>query len=274
MSDETFQALAVFITLNLGIKMPLEKKTMLQARILKRLRALHISTFEEYCELLFSKKGIRDELPHLFDVTTTNKTDFFREPGHFEFLATELLPNFCSYKPCSHEDPVVFWSAGCSTGEEPYTLAIVLEEFKLGNPWFHYVILASDISTQVLATAKKAIYREDKIEPVPYELRKKYLLKSKDNTEKLVRIIPRLRSKIRFFRLNLMEDKFILPSKVDIIFCRNVMIYFSKEIQSQLVMKFHAVLKSKGFLFTGHSETLVNLNLPFQLIIPTVYQKK
>jgi len=252
--------------------MPPAKKTMLEARLQKRLKALGLNTFEEYADFVFSAAGKGDELIHLIDVVTTNKTDFFREPVHFDYLVKSAIPSLIDSRDAGIRNPLKIWSAGCSTGEEPYTLAMVLSEFTASNPGFRTSILASDISTAVLSKARNAIYAEDRVDTIPLHLKKKYLLRSKDSSKSLVRIAPQLRTMVNFRRLNFMED-FGLHEQMDIIFCRNVIIYFDKPTQERLLNRFHQQLVRGGFLFLGHSETLNGLNVPLTPVASTVYCK-
>ncbi len=271
--DREFQRFSRFIYDNVGIKMPPVKKTMLEARLQKRLKALGITTFEEYGEFVFSPEGRATELIHLIDVVTTNKTDFFREPGHFDFLVKTVLPSVLLARGDVLRDPVRIWSAGCSTGEEPYTLAMVLSEFAVGRPDFRVAITASDVCTQVLQTAKTAIYPEERTDPIPLNLKKKYLMRSREKAKSLVRIAPKLRSLITFRRINFMDDDLGIAEKMDIIFCRNVVIYFDKPTQQTLMQKFHRQLRPGGYLFIGHSETLSGLEVDFKAVASTVYRK-
>lgn len=271
--DREFQLFSNFIYDNVGIKMPPAKKTMLEARLQKRLKALGIRSFEEYGDYVFSQEGRATELIHLIDVVTTNKTDFFREPAHFDFMVKTALPTILEARGDVLRDPVRIWSAGCSTGEEPYTLAMVLSEFAIGRPDFRAAITASDICTQVLQTAKTAIYPEERTDPIPLNLKKKYLLRSRDKSRSLVRISPKLRSLVSFRRINFMDDNFGVAEKMDIIFCRNVVIYFDKPTQQTLMRKFHKQLKPGGYLFIGHSETLSGLDVDFTPVASTVYRK-
>ena len=165
------------------------------------------------------------------------------------------------------------WSAACSTGEEPYTLAMVLSESVRQYPGLDYAVLATDISTKVLEKAASAVYETDSIEPIPIELRKKYLLKSRDKSQKIFRITPELRQKVTFRRLNLMENDFIVPEPLHVIFCRNVMIYFDLATQERLIRRFHHLLAPGGYLFMGHAESLHNLNVPLRYAAPTIYRK-
>lgn len=273
LSDREFHRFSAFIYDHAGIKMPPAKKTMLEARLQKRLKANSIATFEEYSDFVFSQEGRATELIHLIDVVTTNKTDFFREPGHFDFMVKTALPTILQQRGDVLRDPVRIWSAGCSTGEEPYTLAMVLSEFAENRPDFRAVITASDICTQVLQTAKAGIYPEERTDPIPLNLKKKYLLRSREKAKSLVRISPKLRSLVSFRRLNFMDDDFGISEKMDIIFCRNVVIYFDKKTQQTLMRKFYKQLKPGGYLFIGHSETLSGLDVDFKAVASTVYRK-
>jgi chemotaxis protein methyltransferase CheR len=274
LSDREFQKFSAFIYDNAGIKMPPAKKTMLEARLQKRLKANSIHSFEEYSNFVFSQEGCASELVHLIDVVTTNKTDFFREPGHFDFMVKTALPNILQAREGESRDPVRIWSAGCSTGEEPYTLAMVLSEYAIGRHDFCVAITASDICTQVLQTAKTAIYPEERTDPIPLNLKKKYLMRSREKNRSLVRISPKLRSLVTFRRINFMDDDLGLSEKMDIIFCRNVVIYFDKPTQQTLMRKFHKQLRPGGYLFIGHSETLSGLDVNFKAVASTVYRKE
>jgi len=267
MSDLAFSFFSRFINSTCGIKMPASKKTMLEGRLRRRLRALKLASFEDYLEYLSSAKGAKTEIVHILDEVTTNKTDFFREASHFDFLMTKALPALAS----SHKK-IRIWSAGCSTGEEPYTLAMVLSEFGERNG-LPFSILATDVSTKVLQKAKRAVYSHDRIEPIPPPFRRKYLLRGRGERDGLIRIKPELRSKVQFMRLNLMDPGFELSEPVQIIFCRNVMIYFDPPTQKNLVRKFCMCLPPDGYLFTGHSEMLYGFNLPLTQVAPTIYRR-
>jgi chemotaxis protein methyltransferase CheR len=273
LSNREFSRFAEFIYDQCGIKMPPAKKTMLEARLQKRLRTLGMATFQDYADFLFSHEGAGLELVHLIDVVTTNKTDFFREPAHFDYLVAKALPELAESRGIGFRKGLSLWSAGCSSGEEPYTLAMVLAEFAEQNPGFSYSILATDICTTVLDKAKLAIYGEDRVEPVSLPLKRKYLLRGKGGQKGLVRIAPELRSRIRFRRLNFMDEDFGLREPLDIIFCRNVIIYFDKRTQERLLNKFCRHLIPGGYLFMGHSETLSGLDVPLVQVASTIYRK-
>ncbi|MEF2145892.1 MAG: protein-glutamate O-methyltransferase CheR [Desulfovibrionaceae bacterium] len=269
LSNKDFQLLAELITTQLGIKMPPGKKTMLEARLHKRLRTLSMSSYSEYLAYLFDEEGQRDELPHLFDAVTTNTTHFFREPKHFDVLCNSVLPQLL---PRLGGRPLRVWSAGCSTGEEPYTLAMVLSMYAERVGGLRFDILATDISTRVLETALRAVYVMDKIADIPAESQRRYLLRSRDRAKRLVRIVPELRESVRFRKLNFMEP-FHLDQPRDVVFCRNVVIYFDRETQEQLFRRIAGQIVPGGFLFIGHSESLAGMDVPLQAVAPTVYRK-
>ena len=274
MSYGDFTRMSRLIYEKCGIKMPDAKKTMLEARLGKRLKEMKMCSFHEYCNYLFSCKGKERELVIMIDLVTTNKTDFFREPAHFDHMLHKILPEWISNRASLSAKKLKVWSAGCSTGEEPYTLAMVLCELAAECPGFDFNIMATDISTRVLETAVRGIYEEEKVIPVPMDLKKKYLLKSKDKKSGLVRIVPELREKIRFRRLNFMDTEFGFNEKFDIIFCRNVVIYFDRETQERLLNKFCSLMAMDAHLFMGHSETINGLDVPLVMVYPTVYRKK
>jgi chemotaxis protein methyltransferase CheR len=269
-SAKDFDRFSRLIYSECGIKMPPHKKSMLEARMRKRLRALEFTSYEQYSDYFFQLADHAQELVHLIDEVTTNKTDFFREPAHFDFLTRTALPQLVA-AGAGVERPLRLWSAGCSSGEEPYTLAMVLSEFAQECPGFRFEILATDISTKVLDKARLAIYRSERIEPVPAPLRNKYLLRSKDPEQNQVRIAPELRQTVTFRRLNFMGEDFGISHSMDIIFCRNVIIYFDRPTQQRLLQRFCHVQRSGQFLFMGHSETLSGMDLPLKQMAPAVY---
>lgn len=266
-----FNKLSSFIFKHYGIKLPPSKKTMLEGRLQKRLKLLSMSSFKDYCDYVFSTEGQKLELIHMIDVITTNKTDFFREAVHFDFLINTILPGFI--KEHSFSTPFKIWSAGCSTGEEPYTLAMVLSEFAEKNCQFSFNTFATDLSSRVLNTASTAVYAEEKAATIPVQLKRKYLLKSKDVKNKTVRIVPELRAKINFDRLNFIDSDFSQVEIFHAIFCRNVLIYFDRSTQEKVIKKLCSKLEPAGFLFLGHSESIVNMDLPLVQIQPTIFQK-
>ncbi len=272
LTDDQFARLSRFIESELGIRMPPAKKIMLESRLQKRIRALRLASFEDYLDFVFSEDQKEAELIHMIDAVTTNKTDFFRESDHFEVLLQQLLPKH-HMEGWGKRSPLKAWSAACSTGEEPYTLAMVLSEFGRENPDFSYHVLATDISTNVLDRGRRAVYPEERISPVPQEYRKRYLLRSKDRSSNLVRVKPELRKNVSFHRLNLMHDEYGIRDRFELIFCRNVIIYFERPTQYRLLRHLYDYLVPGGYLFLGHSETLTGMDLPLETVAPTIYRK-
>jgi chemotaxis protein methyltransferase CheR len=271
-NDREFQRFSSLIYDRVGIQLPPGKKTMLEARLQKRLKTLSIDTFEDYAQYVFSPEGQQMELVHLIDVVTTNKTDFFREAAHFDYLTQKALPVLMQTGK-GRGSEIRLWSAGCSSGEEPYTLAMVLSDFAAAHHGFRYSILASDISTRILETAQAAVYPKERTDCIAMNYKKNYLLRSKDRSRGLVRVCPEIRSRVTFRRINFMDPDLGIAEKMDVIFCRNVVIYFDKPTQQELMRKFHRQLRPGGFLFLGHSETLNGINTDFTTVGSTVYQK-
>jgi len=271
MSERDFVRLADLIHTQIGIRLGPEKKTMVEVRLKRRLRALNIGSYREYCEFVFRRGGMKDELASLIDVITTNKTDFFREPAHFEFLTERALPNLRS--SIGGARPLLVWSAGCSSGEEPYTLAVVLSEYAAAHPGFRFRILATDVSTTMLEKALLGIYSTEAIAPVTLLLRQKYFLRSRDGESRRVRIVPELRQAVEFHWLNLMDSAYEVVEQADIVFCRNVLIYFDRATQESILRRLITHLVPTGYLFVGHSETLHDMNLPVVAVGPALYRK-
>lgn len=269
LTPANFQRLARFVTSELGIKMPDVKLSMLQGRLQRRLRALGITSIDEYQKRLFDSPDSSQEIAHFIDAVTTNKTDFFREPRHFEYLAKQALPHLDSQPRQPWR--LKLWCAGCSSGEEAYTLSMVLSE--LGRESFDFSILATDISTRVLEIGRQAIYDESRIEPVPQALRKRYLLRSRDPAKQSVRIVPHLRQRVSFSRLNFMDSEYPVKDAFEVIFFRNVMIYFDKATQEAVINKLCRNLAPGGFLFVGHSESLAGLRVPLSPVGSAIYRK-
>jgi len=270
LSTADFDKLRALIYNESGISLGADKKTMMEIRLKRRLRSLDIASLGEYCDRVFSKDGIEDELVHLIDVITTNKTDFFREAGHFDYLTSKALPDLVARKGPGRQ---LVWSAGCSTGEEPYTLAMVLSEYAQGCPGFRFNILASDICTAVLAKAAEGIFKADLLQPVPTVLRRKYFMRSRDPESDRHRVVPELRALVEFRRINFMDADFGITEAPDIIFCRNVIIYFDRATQVRLLQKLARQLAPGGYFFAGHSESFQGMDLPFVGVAPAVYKK-
>lgn len=272
LSEAEFKKIASFIERNVGIKMPIEKKLMMQSRLNSRLKALKMESFKEYIDYIFSGKNTDDhELIMLIDAMTTNLTEFFREPQHFDYLRNVVLPGYAKQGRTS----VKIWSAGCSTGQEPYTLAIVLSEFIRQNSSMlrGFSVLATDVSTQVLDKASAAVYDMQAVAAIPKDIKHRYFLKSKNEINPQVRLKQDIRNHVEFMRINFMDDDFGFRDTMQVIFCRNVLIYFDKPTQERVIKKFMNYLEPGGFLFLGHSETIFGMDLPLKTVAPTVFQR-
>ncbi|WP_420239463.1 CheR family methyltransferase [Telmatobacter bradus] len=269
-TSRDFQRLRVLIYEKIGIKLGDDKRTMLEVRIKRRLRELGHASYNEYCDYLFSHTGQIEELEHLFNVVTTNKTDFFREPRHFDFLREQALPEF---EARVLGRPFLIWSAACSSGEEPYTMAIVLSEYAAQHPGFRFRIHATDISTTVLEKAQSGIYTSEIIAPVEEPLKRRYFLRSRDRGSDRVRVVPELRQAVDFRRLNFMDEDYGMMEKVDAIFCRNVLIYFDRPTQQKILSRLCRYLHPGCYLFVGHAEALHDLRLPVTPVAPALYRR-
>lgn len=247
-----------------GINLKDGKEDLVQSRLSKRIYALKLNSFEEYFEYV-EKDSTGQELTTMIDSLTTNKTSFFRETQHFEFLSRNVLPNLKSKR-------LRIWSSACSSGEEPYSISILLrEEIKNIDSW-DIRILATDISTRILKRAHEAVYDESTLQPIPQALRQKYF-KTEDLARGTWRLVPQVRNMVRLARLNLMEP-FPMSGPFDVIFCRNVMIYFDKPTQSMLAGRFYDLLAPGGYLFVGHAESLVGGQKQLRYVQPAVYLRE
>ena len=250
-----------------GISLGDQKQTLLASRLSKRLRDLGITTFTEYYERV-TGDPTKEEFTRMLDLISTNKTDFFREPKHFDFLRERILPEQ------SGEKRIRIWSSACSTGEEPYTIAMTLYEGVSNPQQWDFKILASDLSTRVLAKAATGVYDAERVRDVSPELVKRHFLRGRGDCEGSLKVKSHLASLIQFRRLNLMDERYPIKSPLDLIFCRNVMIYFDRPTQERLVNKFYRYLRPGGYLFIGHSESLQWVEHPFKSLAPTIYQKE
>lgn len=265
-----FERLSSFIMSQFGIKLPPNKRTLLQCRLQKRLKVLQHNSFKEYVDYVFSVRGQAEEISAMIDAVSTNKTDFLREPVHFDFL---LETGFGDYLEKSAKHRLNIWSAGCSSGEEPYSIAMTAEEYAHGRGPLDYQILATDISESVLVHARIGIYAEEKTRVIPVDYKQKYMLKGKNEYSNKVRISSTIRNKVDFRKFNLLSSDFSALGSFDIIFCRNVLIYFEREVQNRILRQFCKCLHTGGYLFLGHSESITGYSLPLKHIRPTVFMK-
>ncbi len=265
-TDEEFERFRSLVYRESGISLNDSKKSLLVARLSKRLRTLGLATFRDYYERVLEEPA-GDEFTQMLDCIATNKTDFFREPVHFEFLRERVLPALDSLKR------IRIWSSACSSGEEPYTIAMTLFDGVAAPLQWDWKILASDLSTRVLAQAAPGVYEEERVRELSPEVIRRHFLKGRGREAGMVKVRPHLSDMILFRRINLMDERYPIKTPLDVIFCRNVMIYFDRPTQQRLVNKFHRYLKPGGHLFIGHSESLQWVTHPFRAVAPTIYQK-
>jgi chemotaxis protein methyltransferase CheR len=271
LSEKDYTDLSNLIYEKCGIYLHKGKRELLRARLAKVLRKHDFASVREYyAHLVGDHTG--KELIHLLDSISTNLTFFFREPKHFDFLTNTAIPKLTRSHRNGAAKKLNLWCAGCSSGEEAYSIRITLLE-SLPNPKPGEVrILATDISTRMLNVAIRGVYGEEKVEKISYEWKRRYFQRGVKNWEGFYRVKPVLREAIEFKRLNLVEP-FPLNTTFDIIFCRNVMIYFDKPTQEKLVNRFYDVLSKDGYFLIGHSESLTGIGHSFHYVQPSIYTK-
>ncbi len=270
LTDREFEKISRLVYDQCGIHLTDGKRELVKARLGKRIRNGPFHSFQDYYQYVL-KDDSGQELIQLLDSITTNFTFFFREQKHFDFLQTEILPELMRREP-SNKRRLRFWSAACSTGEEPYSIAMSLLEIIDRPSLWDLLILATDLSTKVLKLAESGIYPKERIQSVPPLLIKKYFLRGEGRWKDYVKMKEEVRKLVQFKRLNLMEP-FDHREPFDCIFCRNVMIYFDKKAQQTLVHRLYECLRKGGFLLIGHSESLTGIEHPFQYVRPAVYRK-
>ncbi len=270
LSERLFQQYSELVYQQSGINLHDGKKALLQARLNKRLRATGISSYDTYYQFITSGDH-PDELIRFLDCISTNLTYFFREPQHFDFLDKVLLPELLEKKRRERTNRIRVWSAGCSTGEEPYSLTMsVLSHLDDIRKW-DFRLLATDISTRVLEIAATGVYPGEKVQKVPPQFQKLYFHRNNGSKEEF-EVVPLLKQIVAFRRVNL-KDVYPFKGPFDFVFCRNVMIYFDKKTQEALVKRIAGYLTSGGCLFVGHSESLTGLDHPLTYVRPAVYRK-
>ncbi|MBW1698140.1 MAG: protein-glutamate O-methyltransferase CheR [Deltaproteobacteria bacterium] len=268
LTDRDFLNFKKLVKEKCGIHLHDGKRELVRARIGKRLREANYKSFQQYYKYLMEEDS-GAELTQLLNVISTNLTSFFRETNHFDYLEKEILP---AYLKSSRSRQLLVWSAGCSSGEEAYSLAICFYQSLKTHPGWSAKIFATDISTRVLATAVSGVYHGSRLQKIPFEVLRKYFQKGHGKWKGYYRIKPFIRNMVDFRQFNLMSP-FVFKKGFDIIFCRNVMIYFDKAAQETLINKFYDVLNHGGYLFIGHSESLLSIRHRFKYMKPTIYVK-
>lgn len=273
LTDNEFELIRRLVYSECGIKLNKEKRELVKSRLTKRLRKYGFNTFEEYYKYATDIDKTGNELVCLIDCISTNKTEFFREKAHFDFLDKNFLPDLIEEKRKRGFYKLRGWSAGCSTGEEPFSMGItVYDNLDVSSRW-DVKILGTDISTRVLEKAKQGIYEKEKLAGLPQEIIRTHFIRSKGTDTTYYKVKEYLRRLVYFGRLNLMDEQYPFSGQFDFIFCRNVMIYFDKATQGKLVSKFYKYLAPGGCLLIGHSESLTGIPNHFEYIQPTIYRK-
>lgn len=272
-SKSEFDLFRELIYRQTGISLADHKRELIVSRLSRRLRTLKLNSFAEYFDYLNDPAAGETEMNQLVNRITTNKTDFYREKHHFDFMTEAVLPELVAEKGAVGQKRIRAWSSASSTGEEPYTIAITLCEFFADKPGWDVKLLATDLDTEVLAHASRGVYAPDRVAPVPKNLLSKYFDRVSDNGQPAFKAKSNLRQLLTFRKFNLMSETFPFKVQLDFIFCRNVMIYFNMEDKVKLLTKFHKVLKPKGYILVGHSESLMMVKHLFRYVKNTVYQK-
>jgi chemotaxis protein methyltransferase CheR len=273
LSDRDYGLLRKLIHDSVGINFSHSNKDLLHFKVSRRLEALKIGTFEQYYSHLAN--GDHEELLNLFDAVSTNKTSFFREVHHFDFMRNDFLPRLIHDKREKGKDlSIRGWSAGCSTGEEAYSLAITITELLNDCAQWDVKILASDISARVMEVAKKGIYRYEGVKDMPLSMLKCHFDLGRGAMDGYVKVKKAIRDMVFVKRLNLVIGSYPFKESFDFIFCRNVLIYFDRDTQKIVIEKLGKHLDRDGYLFIGHSESLVGMDTPLVYQKPTIYMKK
>lgn len=270
LSDREFKLISKLVYDNFGINLTDQKRTLIIERLQKTLRNGQFNSYKDFYQHVISDKTGK-ELLGLVDRLSTNHTYFFREKEHLDFLINDVLPCLLEQRKNNKEKKLRIWSAGCSSGEEAYSIAIILKEFfKNQLDKWDIGILATDIATSVLEKALAGVYAQTQLEYMPPALRKRYFKNEHGNAV----INNEIKNMVLFRRLNLMNSQYPFKGMFDVVFCRNVMIYFDKDTRDNLVAKFYRYIEKDGHLFIGHSESLSRENRYFEYIRPAIYRKK
>ena len=269
-SDQEFGSIRKLVYDNFGINLTDQKKTLVVGRLQKVLRERKFSTFKDYFQWL-THDTTGEGLDELANRISTNHTFFNREKAHFEFFSKTVLPEIQARRQQQKSNEVRIWCAGCSSGEEPYTLMmLIMEHFKNSLSQWSPMLLATDISATALKTAMAGVYPNDRVDQLPAALRNKYFNKQSDGS---MVVKDEVRKRIFFRRHNLMDATFPFKKEFDTVFCRNVMIYFDRQTRNTLVAKYHKHTAQGGYLFIGHSETLGRDETDYNYVMPAVYKK-
>lgn len=274
LSEFNLDRISRLIVRHVGIRLPATKRLMVEGRLRKRMRETGHARLDDYCRFLFDENGLAGELVHVIDAVTTNKTEFFREREHFALLASTLVPALLDGRGAGARSRLKLWSAASSNGAEAYSLAMMMASLADRYAGLQFAVLGTDISTEMLDQAMRAIYPVEMIEPVPSDMQSRHFMRGRSPSwHKEVRVVPELRRLVRFERLNLMDENYSVDRDVDIIFLRNVLIYFEKPTQEAVVQRLVGHLRPGGFIVLGHSESMIGSNLRLKQWAPGVFQR-
>jgi chemotaxis protein methyltransferase CheR len=270
MTESERAKISSYIEKEFGIKMPEAKKALLTGRLAKRVKAIGAASFGEYFDFIHTTEGAV-EYTHFTDLVSTHETSFFREASHYDFLITTAFPALYQ-QGAGLQRELRILSAACSSGEEVYSAAIAAEEFarSRGLPSFRYTVTGTDISEHVILKAARGVYRASSLRNLPLYAKHSFM-RSRDASTELVRVIPEIREKTRFIQMNLLDKSYPFDQLFDIVFCRNVMIYFDRPTQEKVASMLCRNIVDNGYLLVGHSESLMGFSLPIEGVAPASY---
>jgi chemotaxis protein methyltransferase CheR len=277
MNDEAprFDRFARMVQESIGVQLPASKKVMVESRLRRRIAELGLGTVDDYFTHLFDNGRLTEELDVIFDAVTTNKTDFFREAEHFIHLTERIIPaRLSGRKATGRSSMFKVWSAAASTGAEAYTAAMVLADRESRRGPFEWRILGTDINRQVLSEAKRAVYPDGIIQPVPQGFRDRFLMRGEGPQKGKWRVVPDLRRRVNFLKMNLMDTQYPVDRDLDVIFLRNVLIYFSETDQARVIDQLAGHLTHHGHLIVGHAEGMIVRHPHLKQVGPAVYRKE
>ena len=274
-SSKRFERFSRLVKDEIGVRLPENKRIMVESRLRRRMTQLNLGSVDDYFRYLFDDGGLVEELDVIFDAVTTNKTDFFREPDHFDILTGNILPKRLRRRKAKGRTSMFkFWSAAASSGMEAYTAAMVLAQYEEQNEPFEWGILGTDINLNMLERCRAAIYDTAEIAPVPVALRTRYLMEGTGDRKGQWRVVPKLRNRTRFQKLNLLSPNCPVDRDIDVIFLRNVLIYFDAMDQATVIERMISHLAPHGHLIVGHSESMIVRQPELTQIAPAVFCKE
>lgn len=272
LGDSDFARFSALIHDRTGIRLTPSKRAHIEGKLRKRAALLGLDSVTAYSRMIFEAGGLDAEFDTLMHLATTNKTDFFRENAHFDLLDKTLLPALLKARPRGAPARLKVWSAAASNGAEAFTTAMVLAEAAARGPKFDFAILGTDLSSEMVAEARRAIYPAAMIAPVPEALRRRYFMVSRGADAGVVRVVPELRQRVRFQQLNLVAEKLPVDRDIDVIFLRNVLIYFDPPTQKAVVRRLAGHLRQSGYLILGHTEAAIGNGMGFDQVGTGVFR--